>query len=306
MNEMAKQRDCDCQAGLVSVIIPVYNRKEYLRQTIESVMQQTYTNIELLVVDDGSTDGSREIIDSYSERIIILEHPNRANKGQSAATNLAIKHAHGEFIAILDSDDFWEKDKLNIQVNHFNSNPDVGLVYCNGVAVNDRNEWLYNIYTSDHKENNKPEAILIDCYIFIPTNSLVKSSVFNQIGPLDESLRVAQDHDLAIRLAEATNFAYIDKKVFSYRRHKGSISNKSTKIRWINAFIILEKARQRYNYTNKVIRKRKAVINFRLAQCAIEDKRFLSALGRMILTVWNDPIRAFYVLFRIEKPTPIK
>ena len=99
---------------LVTVIIPLYNRCKYIEETINSVLNQTYQKVELIVVDDGSTDGSFEIALRLSElnNFVVITHPNRINKGQSAAINLGLQQSKGEYIAILDSDDLFEVDKL--------------------------------------------------------------------------------------------------------------------------------------------------------------------------------------------------
>ncbi len=101
------------QEGIkVSVIIPAYNRGDYIDQTIKSVLEQTYSNRELIVVDDGSTDGTYEKIIDYGEKLTLLTHAKRENRGQSAAINLGMENTTGKYIAILDSDDYSAVNKL--------------------------------------------------------------------------------------------------------------------------------------------------------------------------------------------------
>ncbi len=287
----------------VSVIIPAYNRGRYIRQTVESVLNQTYTNIELIVIDDGSTDDTRDVLEGYGDRIIMLEHEGRQNRGQSASINLGLDHASGEYLAILDSDDYWEPDKIESQVGYLQQHPQAGLVYGNGTAVNERGEFLYNIYPRTHREESKPEKVLLDCYFSLPSNALMRKSLLKKTGYFDETLRAGQDHDMAIRIAEVVRLAYIDKPLFHYRRHNESISrsNKGAVSRWSNGFIILEKARIRYPYPPVVIRKRKAVLYFRLFQCAWENSFGLRALRNLLMAGLNDPARALGVLLRREK-----
>jgi glycosyltransferase involved in cell wall biosynthesis len=228
----------------ISVIIPAFNRGRYIRQTVDSVLNQSYPNLELIVVDDGSSDGTRAILEQFGNRIRLLEHDGRQNRGQSASINLGLRHADGEYVAILDSDDYWEPDKLEVQAGYLKQHPDVGLVYCNGTAVNENGEFLYDIYRPGHTESNRPENILLDCYFLVPNNSLIRMDVLRQAGEFDEKLRAAQDHDMAIRIAEITRIAYLDKCVFHYRRHEQSISKSRAGVltRWNNGFIILDKA----------------------------------------------------------------
>ena len=285
----------------VSVIIPAYNREKYIAQTIESVLNQTYSNIELIVVDDGSTDNTRDILDKYKDKITILEHPGRENRGQSAAINLGLKNITGDYVAILDSDDYWVQDKLEIQVDYLNKHQDTGVIYGNGFAVDEQGEYLYKIYEDGHKELNDPASVLLDCYLFIPSDSLVRAEIFRKIGGLDESLRAAQDHDLSIKIAEVTRLAYIDKPLFYYRRHSQSISSTKAELRWKIGFTILENARRRYGYSGTVVRKRKAVLHFRLFQCMLGEKRYLAAVKHLVLSGIYDPVRALRVIFRIEE-----
>jgi len=289
--------------GKVSVIIPAFNRARYIGQTIDSVLNQTYKNIEIIVVDDGSTDHTLEALALYCNNIKLLEHPGRQNKGQSVSINLGMRHASGEYVCILDSDDYWEPDKLALQVSCMEHTPDVGFVYCNGTAVNSHGEFLYDIYSADHQEENRPENVLLNCYIHLPSNSLMRMSVLRQAGDFDETMRAAQDHDMLVRVAEITRLAYIDKPLYHYRRHEESISksNQGAISRWRNGFVILEKARKRYPYPPSVIRRRKAVLNFRLFQCAMENNSRFEAIPYLILAGLYDPARAWAVLIHKER-----
>jgi glycosyltransferase involved in cell wall biosynthesis len=285
----------------VSIIIPCYNREKYIRQTIESVLSQTYKNIEIIAVDDGSTDATRDIIDDYIKKIKILQHPNRINKGQSAGINLGIRYSKGEYIAILDSDDMFAPEKIERQVKFLEEHPDVGLVYSNGFAIDENGKKLYSIYKKGHKETNDPSKVLLNCYFLVPNNSMVRRSELEKAGKFDESLRSAQDHDMAIRLAEVTKLAYIDDYLFYYRRHKDSISAKKAKLRWKNGFKILKKASKRYNYRLSVKRRRLAVLNFRLGQCFLEEGKYIRAGIKFALSGILDPFRSYMVLTKYEK-----
>lgn len=284
----------------VSVIIPAYNREKYIRQTVDSVLGQTWPNTELIVVDDGSTDATREILEEYGDRIRLIEHPGRVNRGQSAAINAGLKQASGDYICILDSDDYWEKDKLEVQVDYLENHEDVGFVYCNGTAVDENGDYLYDIYAEDHVEHNRPGDILLNCYILLPGSSMLRAEIFRKAGYFDESLRAAQDHDMCLRLYELTNVAYINKSLFHYRRHSEAISQYGAPKRWRNGFIILDKARKRYPYPLRVILKRKAVLHFRLFQCAMETSDFFRMPYHLVLAGLYDPVRSIGVILGKE------
>jgi len=288
----------------VSVIIPVFNRKEFIEETIMSVLKQDYKNIELIVVDDGSTDGSTELLKTLSKdyEFQLLAHPQNVNRGQSASINLGLRICSGEYIAILDSDDLFVPGKVRAQVTFLEERPEVGLVYGMGEAIDSNGNLLYTLLDADHIETNDPNAILLDCYFLLPQNSLVRKTIYDDVGFFDETLRSGQDHDMLIRMAEVTKFAFLPKLFFKYRRHFNSISVKGQEIRWKAAFVILRKAQKRYPYRRSTIRKRLAVINFRLGMAFFSyRKNYLEAVGRLLLAGILDPIRAIRVILRFEQ-----
>lgn len=284
----------------VSVIIPCYNREDYITETVNSVRSQTWPNIELIVVDDGCTDGSRRVLESFGQCLTILEHPGRTNRGQSAAINLGLQNSTGEYVAILDSDDLFAPDKIQKQVSFLIDNPDVGLVYSNGHSIDENSNILYEFYGKNHKEFSNPNAVLMDCYFLLPNNSLIRRDVIKKAGGFDENLRASQDHDMAIRVSEITKLAYIEDYLFYYRRHNDSISFRSAKTRWKNGYIILRKAIKRYPYRYRTILGRLAVLNFRMGQCYLEEKRYVLSVLYFIGSGICDPIRAFKVIMRKE------
>jgi len=285
----------------VTVIIPCYNRERYIAQTVESVLSQTYPNIELVVVDDGCTDNSMQILEQYKDRIRSLEHPGRINKGQSAALNLGIQASHSDYVAFLDSDDLFAPEKIEKQVNFLEANPGVGLVYSNGHTIDNKGNIIYRIYGKDHFEKSDPNRVLLDCYFLLPNNALVRRDVLSRAGFFNEGFRSAQDHDLAIRIAEIARIAYIDEPLFFYRRHKDSISSRNAKLRWKNGFRILKYARLRYNYRFSTLMGRFAVLNFRLGQCYREEGNYFKAIPFFIAAGFCDPVRSMGVLTGRER-----
>jgi glycosyltransferase involved in cell wall biosynthesis len=281
----------------------VFDRGSFIRETIESVLRQTYRNFEVIAIDDGSRDDSRAILESFGSSIRIIEHPARTNRGQSASINLGLREARGDLIGMLDSDDLWLPNKLAIQVDYLDAHPHVGLVYGNGWAIDANGRRRYVIYQPGHRELSDPSRVLLDCYFFVPTNSLVRADIFQRIGCFDENLRAAQDHDMAIRIAEATKLAYVDALIFCYRRHADSISAKSAERRWRNGFVILDKATKRYPYPFSVVRRRRAVLHFRLGQCEMAARRFFRALMHFATAAMLDPTRAFSVIVGSERVT---
>lgn len=280
----------------VTAIIPCFNREKFIGEAVQSVLDQTYSNIETLVIDDGCTDSSRAVLDTFGDRIRVLEHPGRQNRGQSAGINLALSQSQSDYVAILDSDDRWLPDKIAEQVEYLEAHPDVGLVYGRGEAVDENGRHLFYIHGPDHRETSDPHRVLLDCYFLLPNNSLVRRSVFEQVGGFDETLRSAQDHDMAIRVAEVTRLAFVDRMWFQYRRHPDSISRRKAELRWRTGFRILEKARSRYPYPREVLRGRAGVLHFRLAQCMLEESRYAGAVWHLLRAFCCDPGRSLKVL----------
>ncbi len=285
----------------VTVVIPCYNRGRYITETITSVLQQTYGNIELIVVDDGCTDNSREILETFTGRIRLLEHPGRVNKGQSAALNLGINASQSKYLAFLDSDDLFAPEKIAKQVDYLQQHPEVGLVYANGHTIDEHGNTIYRIYGDDHQEPSDPNRVLLDCYLFLPTNALLRREVLDRAGLFEESFRSAQDHDLAIRIFEVTRVGYLAECLFFYRRHQESISQKNAMLRWKNGYKILNRARKRYPYRFSTIAGRLAVLNFRLGQCYLERYNYPTAIFLFLAAGLCDPLRSLRVVSGRER-----
>ncbi len=291
------------KTGLVSVIIPSYNRHRYLGETIDSVKCQSYAQIELIVVDDGSTDGSFEFLQSLAEagNLTLLTHPGRSNRGQSASINLGLKQASGEYIAVLDSDDKFAVDKLKVQVAFLQANPRVGMVYGQGEAIDANGNFLFRIPGDNHIEPGDPNRLLLDCYMALPGGALIRKAALDKVGYFEEAFRAGQDHDMVIRLAESAPFAYQPGIVFYYRKHGDSISKKGLERRWRTGFEILERAASRYPYKRSTIRKRRALLNFRMAQVYWNKQSYAQAVVALVKAGAGDPVRAMGVLLGREK-----
>lgn len=290
--------------GLVTVLIPLYNRAQYIEETLTSVLNQDYPYIQLIVIDDGSTDGGDKIVERYADegKLTLLRHPGNVNKGQSSALNLGLARASGEFIAVLDSDDLYVPGKIAKQVEFLNKNPEIGLVYGNGKAIDENGNIIYDINYNNRIEKSDPNEILLDCYFLLPQNSLVRARIYEKVGSFDENLRSGQDHDMLIRISEVTKIAHQHIDSFRYRRHSESISAKGTETRWRCGLIILKKAAGRYPYKASTIRKRRAVVNFRLGQSLLKHKRsYLEAVIRMSYAGILDPVRAWRIMTGKEK-----
>ncbi len=210
---------------LVSVIIPNFNYAKYLRQSIESVLNQTYENIELIVVDDGSTDDSVEILRNYSGCLRLIE---QKNSGVSVARNTGLEFANGDYICFLDSDDSWEPHKIMMQISKFSSE-EVGVVYS---AINICDDAL----NKEEISLARYKGEVADLYLKYPTRAIVnlgcssamiEARLAKMIGGFDADLNTSADWDYFRRLTAKTRVDFVDTPLVNYRRHKQSMSSSS-------------------------------------------------------------------------------
>lgn len=205
---------------LVSVIIPTFNRAYCLAETIDSVLTQS--GFELIVVDDGSTDDTQKVLQSFSD-IRVINLPE--NYGVSFARNRGIEVARGSLICFLDSDDLWEKGKLEVQAEWMKGHPECQAVYTdekwirNGVRVNQMNK--HQKYSGDIFKQCLPLCIVS------PSSVMLRKSLLDEVGVFDESMPVCEDYDLWLRIAVRYPFKFLsDKLIVKRGGHKDQLSRK--------------------------------------------------------------------------------
>ena len=216
---------------LISVIIPTYNRKEYLLEAVDSVFNQTYNKIEIIIVDDGSTDGSEEAIRTKNDPRI--NYIWQRNSGlPAAARNVGIGHAKGEYIAFLDSDDLWLPEKLEVQLNVLIKNPQLICAASNAELIPETKdtvpvEWntIINEYFPTFQE-------LLKANIIYNSSVLMRKEIVKKIGPLDENigLRAIEDFEYWLRILKnyPRSIAVSPKPLIKYRLHDGNIFTANT------------------------------------------------------------------------------
>lgn len=184
---------------IVSIIIPTYERPQFLWGAIETALGQSYENIEVIIVDDGSTNPyADEIVPEFSKSVTCVRHEE--NKGLSAARNTGIENASGEYIAFLDDDDRWHRSKIERQVRALETNADAGLATCLVAAMTPDRELVY--CESDTPHGNCAADLLVGNQIGTPSRILVREECIDNIGSFDESLPTKQDWDFYIRLSQ--------------------------------------------------------------------------------------------------------
>lgn len=208
---------------LISVIIPTYNRRDFLKEAIRSVLEQSFRDFELIVVDDGSKDGTHEMI--QREFSGLLTYLYQENQGVSRARNRGLQVAQGEFVAFLDSDDLWLPRKLERQVAFMQSNPDAQICYTDeiwirrGVRVNPKKKhakysgWIY------------PRCLPL-C-IISPSSALMRRELLEQVGGFDEGMPVCEDYDLWLRISARYPVHFLPEKLIVKRGgHQDQLSRR--------------------------------------------------------------------------------
>ncbi|MFB2703605.1 MULTISPECIES: glycosyltransferase [Marinobacter] len=289
---------------VVSIITPSYNRLDLIPETVNSVLSQNYKFFEYIIVDDGSTDGTLDWLRRVKDpRVKVLVHEEFKNLGQAASINKGISNASGKYVVILDSDDLLAPNILAEHARFLNDNRDVGMVYGQGYAIDAEGRVLYSLFAPDHYEDGDPNRLLLDCYIVSPGLCMFRKNIIEKVGSLEESFRAAQDHDFALRIAECSLIAYSGIPSFYYRKHDGAISVNGLETRWNNGLRILSRAVGRYPYKKTTVRKRRAVLEYRLGKVYWYNDRKGLAANHFFKAGFLDPIRAMRVILGLERNT---
>lgn len=211
---------------LVSIVIPCYNHEQFVKDSIQSVIDQTYQNIELIIIDDGSKDSSVEIIEKMlpacEQRFVRFEFRNRPNKGLSATLNESIAWSKGKYFAALASDDIILKNKINLQVKYMEENPKTTAVFGSANYIDENN----NIKTLDQLKQQEyffDKIFLNECQFYAPTQ-LMRKSTLDEVGGYDPDILV-EDWYMWLKMAEKGSVYCLSDTFANYRIH----SNNTTK-----------------------------------------------------------------------------
>lgn len=287
---------------LVSVIIPSYNCEEYIGKAIDSVLQQSYNNIELIIVNDGSTDRTEDIIKKYSTSI---KYISQSNQGVSTARNTGILAADGEYISFLDSDDIWNLETLGLQLGYFVSHPDVGLVYGDMELFDHTGtlseNWLVRA-GGPRPEGFIFQELIFQC-LFQTSTVMVRREVLDDVGLFDSALPLGEDYDLWLRIAAKYKIGYIPKVLTGYRRRKGSLTASDATLKpWDIA--VAEKALEREadearKISPRVVKKKFGARYFQAGYSALKEGKYSIARYRLrksiLLIPWNHRVIMYLV-----------
>lgn len=222
---------------LVTVIIASYNMAQYLPQAVESVLAQTWKNLELVVVDDGSKDNTQEVMSGYGDdpRVRFF---HSENKGQPKAKNRGLAEAKGDFIAWCDADDIWSPNKLQVQMCAF-SDPKVGVVYSEVGYMDSKSTPINKEIPYKRHSGNVTEHLVINNFVPFGT-AVFRRDCMDNNGKFDENLPMGIDWDLWLRYSIDWTFHYVPEVTYIYRIWPGQMS-RNYRGRYDNAFLILRK-----------------------------------------------------------------
>ena len=232
---------------LVSIIMPVFNGQEYISKSIESVLAQSYENWELIIVNDGSTDLTEEIVYNFQNLTNKIKYFHKVNEGQVKATNFGILKSNGDYVAFLDSDDLWESDKLIKQVNFITNSKNIVFLYSKYNSIDENGNLLFT--NNSYDSLNHYKDLLKRCFIGRLT-VIVKKSILVELNLFDEFLHSTDDWDMWIRISKKFKLSFLDEVVASYRIHPQSMSKNS-----YNQLLNVSKVYSKHVYTNSELNK---------------------------------------------------
>jgi glycosyltransferase involved in cell wall biosynthesis len=275
---------------LVSIVVPPYNYGRFVAEAVASALAQGYPHCEIIVVDDGSTDDTREILAPYCDRIRYIY---QANQGLSAARNTGIRAAEGEFIALLDSDDVWHPRKLELQMHFLRGLPEVGLL-ATDVFMDQRPAWpIVDPSTA------APVRIALEDVIgrprFAPSSVVIRKKCLDAAGLFDPTLRCVEDRDMWIRLASQCGLAKLPLPLLWFRLHPNSLSTRALQMEEAELRVLRKAFAETAALQGRWLLQRKvySLAAFTSAQLFGANRQWDAALARLLSSflLWPLPYR---------------
>lgn len=277
---------------LVSIILPAYNCAAFLPHSIGSILAQTYNSYEIIVIDDGSTDNTKEVLEPFSQRIKYIQFEQ--NRGLPIARNAGIRSAQGKYIAFIDADDLWLPEKLQTDVGYFQQHPEVSMVFSKHINIDDRGCELNGSTKKQLPSGNIFIQLFYEQNFIISSSVVVRKEVFETTGLFDEQLVNCQDWDMWLRIAFHFKVAGINTPLVKYRHNPHSLSkNRNNVLKYQK--IVIDKIYNKFknsenSITEKLYKKRLASHYAKIGRhyLRIGDKK--RANENFGLSLKNDPL----------------
>ena len=265
-------------SSLVSVILPTYNCAHFLSESVGSILLQTYNPYEVIVVDDGSTDNTKEVLNPFMHRIKYIKLEQ--NKGLPAARNIGIQSAQGKYIAFIDADDLWLPEKLQTDIEYFGKHPDISMIYSKHMNIDDKGRVLDGCTKKRLPSGNIFIQLFSEQNFIIPSSVVVQKEVFETTGLFDEQLFNCQDWDMWLRIAFYFKVAGINKQLVKYRHNPHSLSK--------NRNNVLKYQKQVIDKTYNTFKDRACGINEKLYKKRLASH--FAKVGRYYLRIGNKSL----------------
>ncbi len=289
------------ESGLVTIVLPVYNREKYVSRAIESVLRQTYKKYELIVVDDGSTDSSLQIVQGFQNsfadgQLVII---SQKNMGPSYAKNAAIQASQGQYIAFLDSDDFWHEEKLSKQLPLFDTEKEVAFTYT-GYCLIDENDTIFEVCLPDpifygdiYEKLWKYPNNISGGTIIVEKNKLLSAGLF------DPLLKGSENLDLRLRLSQLGHVFFLSDVLYFYRKHSDSLTSDHTGMHHYRT-LLLHKHFGKQPVKTRLYRIVQAKYLYEDGMLEFSEKKYLSASGFFIKSIACNPLssKSYFQLAR--------
>jgi len=273
----------------VSIIVPTYNSEKFIKRAIDSILNQTFQDFEIIIIDDASMDKTVEIVKNYCEKDkrIKLFQLNENSGGPAKPFNVGIKNSSGEFVAFLESDDEWLSKKLEKQIEIFEKFSNVGLVSC----------WAYRVFEDGSKKFFKNYNGILSkdkwCLfwtkggIISPSTIIVNRKIFDNVGVFDEKIKASTDLDFYMRVIKKYDFYFVTEYLVNYYETHESLSKKQFWIKWIPE---IEYILKKYEADFEKCPKAKSNFLKTLGSCYLLQGEYLRARKYLLEAIKNNPV----------------
>ncbi len=286
----------------VSVVIPTYNRGGLLMEAVRSVLAQTFADLEVIVADDGSTDGSLDAVLGLADarvEVLRLAHSGRP----AVARNAALAKARGELVALLDSDDVWVAEKLERQVNVLERDSSVGLVCSNARVIDGTGSEIRALFLCPDEPVRGGLAALLEANFIVASSAVARRELVERVGGFSEDVRLrgVEDYDLWLRLGALSQLAYLPEPLVAYRRHGASVTTGVPTSQYWNAVLVAVENLDRFldeadPQRRTLLRPRRAELLIERARAEAVERRPAAAVRSLTAAMLLDPAAASSLL----------